>query len=532
MGLIAGTSEAPTVDARPGLLVAGVLAAAATAALVPFALWHLQRTGLWYDESMQFWMALGGDGFDAPLTPAGTVHDAIMSNAWGNLDPGGFTLALRAWMSLGGESALWQRALPLSLFLLGMAALAGLGWTWRRSVAFAALAGLVPALFPLLLDYATEVRAYSMEFAGICLGALCVARLIERPTVGRALVAGFVIGVFLSSRYSYVLFAAAVCASLIWVALAQRPTGRASVLSLALAFAAPLLAIGGLLARYPVRLQYKLRIAHEGGDYLAYLDPLKATGKSAADIAATAAGNLLHPAAAPLTALALIGVAALIAPAWRHRFAFASPAPQTAAFAIVGLVTLAATAIVWPWHPWDIDTKWSLYLHTLSAIAIVRFAASALSFADAPAGTGLERDWRVGAMLLAGVLALDIRLAMHHRPAGNTLVDTLAYLQARPPLPDTVAVIGHWYPTVRYFYEYGDFRGSTFYPAAFRAGYRGSTEPLFDSATRFVISSVSPEVLRDIEPGVALARDASLPPHLYRVEAPAHGGSGPGDASE
>jgi hypothetical protein len=85
-------------------------------------------------------------------------------------------------------------------------------------------------------------------------------------------------------------------------------------------------------------------------------------------------------------------------------------------------------------------------------------------------------------------LALDIRLAMHRRPAGNTLVDALAYLQARAPLPGSVAVTTHWYPTLRYFYEYGAFRSSN--------------------------------------------RDASLPPHLYRVEAPAHGGSGPGDASE
>lgn len=141
----------------PWLTIALLCAFEATA-LGVFASWHLPRTAFWYDESMQFWMSLGLDGFGPPQVPPGSFRDVIRNNAIANLDPGGFTIIMWLWLKLA-TGVIWQRALPLIFFLFGMACFGWLGWTRRRSILFAVFSSLIPACDPLVLDYATEVRA-------------------------------------------------------------------------------------------------------------------------------------------------------------------------------------------------------------------------------------------------------------------------------------------------------------------------------------------------------------------------------------
>src|SRR5262249_26127028 len=138
---------------RPGILV---LSLSAAAALLCFAISNVSRSNFWYDESMQFWISLGVDGFGAPFTPPGTFKDVIRQNATANLDPGGFSILLAFWIKLSTGEA-WQRLLPLIFFASGMAGLGRIGWTRLRSIPFTMLSAFVPAAFPLLLDYATEV---------------------------------------------------------------------------------------------------------------------------------------------------------------------------------------------------------------------------------------------------------------------------------------------------------------------------------------------------------------------------------------
>jgi hypothetical protein len=505
---------------RLACLGATALTALTLSALVLFGWSHLERTAFWYDESMQFWMSLGGDGFDKPLSDGGTLHDAILSNGRGNLDPGGFTLALRVWMAIGGTSGVWQRALPFLFFVVGMAGLAALAYGWRRNLLFAALGAFLPACFPLLLEYAGEVRAYSMEFAGVCLGVLSLDRLMMAPSVSRGLVAGTVFGVFLSSRYSYGLFTAAACLTLGFAAPGWRRGGhsrRAIRRSLA-AFAAPLAGFGILIGTILVLPQYALRISYDGFRFLRYLDPLTAAGKAPVELVEVAARNLLFWPGFPLTLAALVGVLVLLPSARLAGTRVGRLAPQTANLAVLCLATLWLTIIVWPWHPWGLSSKYSNYLQALSAIVSLRAAAIALEYSDGLTLTQSTRRRMQGTAVLAALLVLALNLALYRRPAGAEIIPTLEVLESTQPPPGSVAVAVHWYPVLRYFYEFGPFRGTRLYPDSFRLPYHGGPRPLIVPATRFVISNSATRDPAPMWPGVNFARSERLARYLHRVE--------------
>lgn len=489
-----------------------LLATAIIAAAASFAPWHLSRTAFWYDESMQFWMSLGLDGFGAPLAARGTAGDILKQNAIANLDPGGFSLLLGLWTTFG-TSETWQRALPLTFFLAGIVGLGLLAWTWRRSIAFAATAAMVPAAFPLLLDYSVEVRAYSMEFAGVVFGSLMLARLLRAPGFRSALLTGSVFACFLTARYSYFLFTAAVGITLAFGWRNKRP------LSLLAGFVAPLAVSGVLILVVTFLPQYRARISYEGGALLAYLRPATAAGKSAGELAAMAAANLLHPAGLPLSLLALLGVTALVTSSWRDRPPRGSVSAETALFGVLALAALILTALVWPWHPWSMTTKWSLWLHALSAVAVIRLAASVLDHVGPPGLSAWENSrWLTGGILVA-FLVLDLRFASYRRPEGNTIVPVLRYLEQADVGAGTVAVDGSWYPTLRYFYEYGRFARSRLYPASFRLPDWGGPKPLVaPPQTRFLITWRSAAAMQAEFPQARVVVDPALPSQLLRIE--------------
>ena len=462
---------------------------------------------------MQFWISLGLDGFGAPLTPRGTLSDILKHNAIANLDPGGFSLLLGFW-TIFGTSGLWLRTLPLLFFVAGMVGLGMLAWTWRRSIPFAVTAGLVPAAYPLLLDYSAEVRAYSMEFAGVVMGCLALARVLERPRVPSALLAGTVFGCFLTARYSYVLFAAAACIALVF---AWRR--RQSRLALLAAFAAPLVVSAALILFLTFLPQYQARISYQGGALLEYLRPATAAGKSAGEIAAMAASNLLQPAGLPVSLLALFGFIACTPSSWRGWTGIESISAATASFGVLALAALVLTALVWPWHPWDMATKWSLWLHALSAVAVVRLTAGLLEYARLRASSGWETSRWITAVILLGFLALDLRIAWYRRPEGNTVAPALYYLEGVALSPGAVAVDAYGYPTLRYFYEYGSFAGSRHYPGSFRLPNWNGPKPLVSPPqTHFLITSRSLSGARAEFPHATIAVDPALPSQLFRVE--------------
>jgi hypothetical protein len=487
-------------------------------ALCSFAFPHLLRTAFWYDESMQFWMSLGADDFGPPFSAPGTLRDVIRQNAASNLDPGGFSILLHFWLQIG-KGEIWQRLLPFLFFAISVGGMGWIGWTLRPSPLFALLCASVPALYPLLLDYATEVRAYSMEFAGVIVGCALIDRLLRRPGISTFLACGTIFGLFLTSRYSFGLFAAAASLTLIWSS--QNSSGRTVRPLDVLAFAGPIACSSAVIFVLALRPQYRGRITYNGGELVQYLADATAAGKSASKIVAMAGTNLFSPPGIPLTLAATIGLFILIPVGWRERVGFGRVSAfddSLAAFGVLVLAAIALTALIWPWHPWDMTTKWSLWLHALSAVALVRFAAALLALASPLSNQPPEKDWRVAALLVAGIVALDLRMALYRRPDAPTLVPVLAYLDRVAPPPGSIAVDPHWYPTLRYFYEYGYLAGRASYPASFRLSDRDGPQPLVGPDTKYLMTVMAIEDARKMFAPAIIVRDPEIPDQLYRVE--------------
>jgi hypothetical protein len=490
-----------------------LLCAFEASALGVFASWHLPRTAFWYDESMQFWMSLGLDGFGPPHSPPGSFRDVIRNNAIANLDPGGFTIIAWLWLKVAtGE--IWQRVLPFIFFLLGMAAFAWLGWKRRRSFLFAIFSSLIPACDPLILDYATEVRAYSMEFAGIAVGCVLLDELRLRRDVLSSLFTGVVFALFLWSRYSFALFSAAAFFALATITHADTSISRRQGAIRLAAFAVPIAIAALAIFLIAFLPQYKIRMTPDQGAYLQYFAPSTAAGQSWDSLLTMLALNLLGPYSVALTLSAVLGGVWLA-----RRRKWSAMGKISLDDAIVDLLSLAAitiSALVWRWHPWDMAQKWSLWLHALSAVAVVRLISWVLSWAASPRASALENDARLTAVVTLGILALDLHLAMHRR-SGNNLVPALTFLERAAPTPGSIAVDTHWYPTLRYFYEYGSFAGSTVYPSAFRLPYWTGPKPLVAQQTRYLVTERTLQQARDFFKGYNIMRDPDLPDQLFRV---------------
>jgi hypothetical protein len=497
----------------PWLTIA-LLCAFEAGALGIFACWHLSRTALWYDESMQFWMSLGLDGFGAPQTPPGGFIGVIRNNAIANLDPGGFTIIMWLWLKIA-TGVIWQRTLPFIFFLFGVACFGWLGWTRRRSIPFAVFSSLIPACDPLILDYATEVRAYSMEFAGVALGCVLLDKLSFHRETLSALFTGIVFALFLGSRYSFGLFAAAAFFALAVITFADRSIdGRQGAMRLA-AFAAPIAIAAAVIFVVAFLPQYKIRMSSDGGAYLQYFAASTAAGKSWNELFTMLARNLLGPYGIAVTLSALVGAAWLTL--WQARFGLGKLSHADTLFSLLSLAAIVVSALVWRWHPWDMTQKWSLWLRALSAVAIVRLVSSVLSWAAPPNASGFEADARLATVIGVGILALDLRLATYRR-TGNNLAPVLAFLQRAAPTPGSVAVETHWYPTLRYFYEYGAFAGSPRYPSAFRLPNWTGPKPLVSRETRYLVTPQTLEQARAFFEGYDITRDPDLPDQLFRVE--------------
>jgi protoporphyrinogen oxidase len=187
-----------------------------------------------------------------------------------------------------------------------------------------------------------------------------------------------------------------------------------------------------------------------------------------------------------LTLSALLG-AAWLTP-WRARLGLGQVSNADALFSLLSLAAILVSALVWRWHPWDMTQKWSLWLHALSAAAIVRLMSSVLAWAVPPSASGFETSARLAAVIIVSVLALDLRLASYRR-GGNDLIPVLVYLERARPVRGSVAVDRYWYPTLRYFYEYGPFVSSSLYPSSFRLPNWSGPKPLVSWQTRYLVTS-------------------------------------------
>ena len=180
-------------------------------AFLPFvivAVKNLANPNFWFDESGQFWMALGLNHYSPSFSQRSGLVDVIINNMGYNLDPGGFTVILHYW-TLISSSPVWLRTLPFLFFLVSAVFL------WRIACRFTsnsclALGVAVLALFCVdnrYVHYAFELRAYSMNYCGVIVSVFLLMRYFENQNRLNMFLFNLAMSFFIFSRYSFIITA-------------------------------------------------------------------------------------------------------------------------------------------------------------------------------------------------------------------------------------------------------------------------------------------------------------------------------------
>jgi len=474
----------PRVKTSGGrLLVLGFTGVLVLSSLVVLAVKNLGYTGIWWDETAQFWVSQGLGNYSPPFAAPRGVRDVVRMNRAENLDPGGFSVLLHFW-SAHSRGLKWVRGLPFAFYLLGAASLGLLGWRLTRSAHFALAASAVPFFYPAALYFGFEIRAYSMEMAGVAIGVLALVHALEKPSVGRASLLGVTCAAFLTSRYSFVLFAA-VLSFVFWRASGRHPDGRVTRWPQRLAVLLPVLLSAA--AVWWITLRHQLWAEMAGG-WLGIVSPAYTRGSvlgHGANDLDLVWRNLFSPAALPLTACALF-----VALPRRRLYATMQGLPEAAELnrvrtvftplyaVILGTQALSIVASLLGAYPWDIASRWSAYLVMVSALAVIVLGAEiVVSLRVVLPGQAGPRSWEgvaltgtaVAFLVVAGgwFQALSYRQTVDPRHGTNVAlqVDRLPVAS----LPDGgVFVAFYEIPALRYLYEYGPYAGRSEYPKTYR----------------------------------------------------------------
>lgn len=202
----------------------GVIASAAVVVLgVALRAWTPSQ--LWLDEAQSVYIA---------HQPLARLFIALRHDG----APPLYYLLLHLWMSVFGDSNVAVRSLS------GLFSVVALPVIWivaRRHGHFTALAAtLLLASAPMAIYFSTEARMYSLLMLLALVGAALLYRVLDRPSLGRAISLAVVTGLLALTHYWAFFLLAAVAALLIW--RLRVPTQRRAA---AVALAA--MASGGVL---------------------------------------------------------------------------------------------------------------------------------------------------------------------------------------------------------------------------------------------------------------------------------------------
>lgn len=488
-----------------------------------FAGHNLPYTGMWYDESIQFWISRAVSPFAAPHSHAGDLGDVLALNAGFNLDPGGFSVLLHYWMSVDTGLA-WLRLLPYLFFLLGLACLGRLAHAWSGSAVHAVLSVGLVWLFDVLLYHAVEIRAYSMEFAGVMALLLCAHFALRHRTPGWFFVLGLAAAFFLTSRYSFVFIVAALGLTLASFVARDRERTMKSRIALLAWFAAPVIVVAGLILFLSLRGQIETWMGGSLVDQGApqYVRHAVLADKPLHEAIALALRNLFSWKGIPITLAAasalLLAVPRLTGRESRRSVTVFTDGEKqglaTIAFALG--ISIAVSAL--GFYPWDIDSKWSQYLLALSPVAISIFTSALFRHARENRTLPGASVPLVSALALV-VLALASLNAMRYRHIyWLDLRAPLLYLSAVANGDTRVAVWGYEEPTVKYLFEFGPLRNKPVYPSGF--AFKAWQLTIDEDCLGYVLSPQPRDALRDTFPGIELHDDPAYPTLLHRVAPP------------
>lgn len=483
-------------------------------AVVLLAVHNLGYPGVWYDETVQIWIAQGV----FPLGPVGETvggwRDVVRMNRRANLDPGGFSLWLRVW-SKAGFGLAWLRLSAYIFFLVTAVLLACWARELTSSASAACLAPFILLAYGLVLSFAFEIRAYSMEIAGVIAAGYALHRVVRDPSLVNHLVLGVVCSVALWSRYSFVVVAGAALGALACVRAGTLDRSRVELEKLA-CLLVPFLNSGALIYRFMLRYHAghagQLRrggpnpigpaeATIQAPDYVKYW---VLRGQSFGTLATVLRENFLSPPALPITLT--LGALALW-PLVRHRRALtdwpgSTSFPAVATMALLAQLISAALSLA-GLYPWNLGQKWSLYLHGVSIVCVLYLAS---------AGWWVVRRSRAAPALAAAALAVavivTVRGATFRRAHWADVSPALAQLDTMSLRRGSVFVAIHDVPTLRYFYELGPRRGLGPYPEAFRFERLAETTTIDarKECLEYVLSPLDLDALARRLPGVRLSR--------------------------
>jgi len=441
---------------------------------------NLGYTGIWYDETASFWISQGLCNYSEVNEPAGGLRETIRQNRRANLDPGGQIVLLRLWTKFGKDLT-WLRLFSFLFFLLSVAGMGLLAREWTGSSLLALFAMTLPFAYEPILYYAFEIRAYSMEVAGIIWGVLVLNRVFKKPDTKNFFVLGLICAAFMGSRYTYTIFVWSACFAGLAFFLKTPGKNRKKIVYSSFAFFAPVV-VSGLLI-YCFALMGQLAYGMGRG----YMNPWMVHGKSLTQLLRFFQVNFLSKTALPIT-IALIGFF-VIRPLVRHRFFTRNTGPDNRPdfspfyWLILACQILSFFLSAAGFTPWYITTMWGLYLVGLSMIAALLLASELLWFFKAHKEIAKIRAMRyvrpvalIALLVMMGVLSM--RAASYRHIYRADLAPTIEYLETLD-LPDkSVFVAGYEIPLIRYLYEYGPYRRSDNYPRVFRF----QTKPEWDKS--------------------------------------------------
>jgi hypothetical protein len=494
------------------------------------AVHNLDYPGVWYDEAVQIWIAHG----TYPMGPVGAApggwRDVVRMNRRANLDPGGYSLWLHFWATRG-YGLVWLR-LSTFVFFLAMTGLLAL-WAFELtgSAVASCLASFIPLGYGLVVSYAFEIRAYSLEVLGVVATAYALHRVVRHPGLLNHMILGCVCSVFLWSRYSFAVTVAAALCSLACVRARRVGRSREELENLA-CLLVPLLNSGALVYRFMLRHQTdRLRIEHPSSVGAAaatiqapeYVRQWLLRGQSLETVTTVLRENFLTPPAIPI----LLTFGLLVAwPFMRQRRRLTSwpglaSFPAIATMALLAQLFSAALSLA-GWYPWYLGQKWSLYLHAISIVCALYVAAAWWHLVPQSRAAAA-----VAAVPIAVAVLLAIRGVAFHRTHWADVSAALTQLEAMPLRSGSVFVVFYDVPTVRYFYELGPHRGQGPYPDVFR--FEGVAESAVVDARKecleYVVSPLEVAALSQRLPGVRLTRvSGSASTSLSRIDGvlPAH----------
>ncbi len=425
-------------------------------ATVAFGALYLREGGspeFWWDEAGQYWMSLGQYHLSDAGTPAGSVIDGLYQgrNGW-NLDPVGFTILLRGWIEVFGASPMALRALPFVAYVLTFLVGAALGRVMRLPWFVSLAVSLSVISSAVVSQFATELRAYSLELLGVGVTAtLTICVVVGSRRAGVALPVAFLFFTIFS-RYSFVVAVGASCTTLAFATVMVRSRRLATALAAA--------AVGAFLSAAFVLWN----VGAFGGARQAspgYTDRLELAGPEAPTILLGTLRENFATGSQILVGLFLLTSGVVLVAGWLRRRTEPADAGELrgspvlrpwhgALLFVVSYEVLAAALSVLGLAPWNAAYRWSIGLYGVALVAGLGLLSQLFEVlpawsSQAPTTTARRRQSALLALAIAASLLLalgaSLRIVRFDRTYYQQLGPTLAELPARDR---TLVAVDYW----------------------------------------------------------------------------------------